>query len=169
MRWQALLREQALVRKSLMRLRPSCSTLALPQGFWSWLHLMSTRTACAQNAFCSPFSPIGGFILDRWFASRSAPISFLADCPLASLLRAIRTAPEFMTGRYDTSKNFTWAFAGFNVLQSSFWPQGMRTEEGINQLCASFLATTFHSSEHAGVLFQFAQVLKNVITVITYV
>ena len=60
--------------------------------------------------------------------------------------RAIRSAPEFMNTRYDPSETYTWAFAGFDLLTSSFWPQGHRTEEAINQLCASSLANYTASS-----------------------
>ena len=56
-------------------------------------------------------------------------------------LRGLNRAPEWFYSRYDTTQNFTWAFAGFNCLLSSFWPDGRPTEQARCEVCIGDLAT----------------------------
>ena len=53
--------------------------------------------------------------------------------------RCLQSAPKFFQETYDTSNIFTWCFAGFDCLRSSFYPEGHRTPQAINALCGSFL------------------------------
>ena len=55
-------------------------------------------------------------------------------------LRHLQTAPTFMSRQYDTEKEWSWAFGGFNFPRASFYPDGRRTPEAIGQLCGSPLA-----------------------------
>ena len=52
---------------------------------------------------------------------------------------AISTAPDILKSTYDTSACFTWGMASFNCLKSSFFPEGVRTQEALNSLSVSAL------------------------------
>ena len=49
----------------------------------------------------------------------------------------IATAPDWMQNSYNTEVDFTWAFAGFNVLLSSFFPGGTKTKAAMDEVAAS--------------------------------
>ncbi|CAL1156111.1 unnamed protein product, partial [Cladocopium goreaui] len=49
----------------------------------------------------------------------------------------IATAPDWMQNTYNTEVDFTWAFAGFNVLLSSFFPGGTKTKAAMDEVAAS--------------------------------
>ena len=53
------------------------------------------------------------------------------------------SAPFFFRTQYDTSKTFTWALAGFNLMKSSFFPDGERTEDALHNLCLGSLLYDF--------------------------
>lgn len=55
-------------------------------------------------------------------------------------LRGLNLAPEWFRMKYNTSQNFTWAFAGFSCLLSSFWPDGHATEKARCEICIGCLA-----------------------------
>ena len=55
-------------------------------------------------------------------------------------LRSLQSAPQFFQEEYHTGERFTWCFAGFDCLRSSFYPEGRRTPQAINSLCGSSLA-----------------------------
>ena len=55
-------------------------------------------------------------------------------------LRSLQSAPQFFQEEYNTGERFTWCFAGFDCLRSSFYPEGRRTPQAINSLCGSSLA-----------------------------
>ena len=50
--------------------------------------------------------------------------------------RNLNAAPAFFKRAYDTQADFTWAFAGFNPIISSFFPEGHKTPEALHSLCA---------------------------------
>ncbi|CAL1131011.1 unnamed protein product [Cladocopium goreaui] len=39
-------------------------------------------------------------------------------------LRSLQSAPQFFQEEYNTGERFTWCFAGFDCLRSSFYPEG---------------------------------------------
>ena len=49
----------------------------------------------------------------------------------------IAMAPDWMQNTYNTEVDFTWAFAGFNVLLSSFFPGGTKTKAAMDEVAAS--------------------------------
>ena len=49
----------------------------------------------------------------------------------------IAMAPDWMQNTYNTEVDFTWAFAGFNVLLSSFCPGGTKTKAAMDEVAAS--------------------------------
>ncbi|CAE7718606.1 unnamed protein product, partial [Symbiodinium sp. KB8] len=51
---------------------------------------------------------------------------------------AISTAPDILKATYDTSVHFTWGLASFNCLRSSFFPDGVRTQQAANALSVRF-------------------------------
>lgn len=53
--------------------------------------------------------------------------------------RAISTAPDILKATYDTSVHFTWGLASFNCLRSSFFPDGVRTQQASNALSVRVL------------------------------
>ena len=53
--------------------------------------------------------------------------------------RAISTAPDILKATYDTSMHFTWGLAAFNCLRSSFFPDGVRTQQAANALTVRVL------------------------------
>ena len=56
--------------------------------------------------------------------------------------RHLPAAPQFFHERYNTGERFTWCFAGFGCLRSSFYPDGYRTPQAINALCGSVLSAS---------------------------
>jgi hypothetical protein len=42
---------------------------------------------------------------------------------------------------YDTSQDYTWALAGFNLLRSSFFSEGQKTEATKFNVCIRVLAS----------------------------
>ena len=48
-------------------------------------------------------------------------------------------APEIFRLKYDTSTNFSWAAAGFNPIQASFFPNSVKTLESAFNICAGYL------------------------------
>ena len=49
----------------------------------------------------------------------------------------LATAPDWMKECYNTQQNFTWAPAGFNVLLSSFYRTGTKTQQSMQEVTAS--------------------------------
>lgn len=49
----------------------------------------------------------------------------------------IATAPEWMQNTYNTEQDFTWAFAGYNVLLSSFYPGGTKSAKAVDDVTGS--------------------------------
>ena len=56
-------------------------------------------------------------------------------------LLALNTAPAFMRQRVDTQKNFSWAFAGFYMMECSFFPGGDRSPENCIERCVGCLTS----------------------------
>ena len=63
------------------------------------------------------------------FRDLNSAVLVLSQAELQSHTTQLAMAPQWLRATYDPSKTFTWAFAGFNVLVSSFAPGGNRSRE----------------------------------------
>ena len=73
------------------------------------------------------------------FRDVNSSILGLSQTELQGHTTQLAMAPRWPSAVYDPATSFTWAFAGFNVLVSSFAPAGNRSADSMAQVTCSSL------------------------------